>query len=109
MAATGGGLAGFGGKGGGGVAGSEYMPYVIGVSPTYYRQTQRLDLTRLCQTLMNVPRFLWIVVEDSTSTSEQVKEILANCKVNESLPPSPMPVSTTCPSPSPSLPYLLLS
>lgn len=59
----------------------EYLPYVIGITPTYTRLTQKLDLTRLCQTLMNVPRFLWIVVEDGGTTSELVKEVLSNCQV----------------------------
>ena len=61
--------------------GDDYVPYVIGVTPTYYRLTQRLELTSLCQTLMNVPRFLWVVVEDASETSAQVKEILERCQV----------------------------
>lgn len=59
-----------------------YISYVIGITPTYYRMTQRLDLTSLCQTLMNVPRFLWIVVEDANSTSSQVRDILSHCRVS---------------------------
>ena len=59
-----------------------FLPYVIGITPTYYRLTQRLDLTSLCQTLMNVPRFLWIVVEDSNTTSQQVRDILSRCEVS---------------------------
>lgn len=58
-----------------------YFPYVIGITPTYFRHTQRLDLTTLCQTLMSVPRFLWIVVEDAKNSTPQVEEILAKCRV----------------------------
>ena len=60
----------------------DYVPYVIGISPTYHRLTQRSDLTSLCQTLMNVPRFLWIVVEDSETSTPQVEEILKNCQAS---------------------------
>lgn len=63
------------------VSSDDYVPYVIGITPTYYRLTQRLDLTTLCQTLMNVPRFLWIVVEDSETPTAQVEDILTNCRV----------------------------
>ena len=61
------------------------MPYIIGITPTYYRFTQKADLTTLCQTLMNVPRFLWIVIEDSNTTSQQVRGVLTRCKVESVL------------------------
>ena len=61
------------------------MPYIIGITPTYYRLTQKADLTTLCQTLMNVPRFLWIVIEDSNTTSQRVRGVLTHCKVESVL------------------------
>ena len=70
------------GKTNGSHAPTEFLPYVIGITPTYYRMTQKLDLTSLCQTLMNVPRLLWIVVEDASNTTSQVKEILSRCQVS---------------------------
>lgn len=57
------------------------MPYIIGITPTYYRLTQKLDLVTLCQTLMNVPNFIWIVVEDSNRKTAQVTSILTRCPV----------------------------
>ncbi len=63
----------------------EYVPYVIAITPTYYRVTQKSDLTFLCQTLMNIPRLLWIVIEDATNTSKQVKDILGRCRVESVL------------------------
>ena len=61
------------------------IPYIIGITPTYYRMTQKLDLTSLCQTLMNVPRFLWIVIEDAHNSSQRVKDILSHCMVESVL------------------------
>lgn len=39
-------------------------PVVYVVTPTYRRPTQKADLTRLGQTLMNLDFVFWIVVED---------------------------------------------
>lgn len=40
-------------------------PVVYVVTPTYRRPTQKADLTRLAQTLMNLDFVFWIVVEDA--------------------------------------------
>ena len=55
---------------------------IVAVTPTYKRLTQKSDLVTLCQTIMNVPNFLWIVVEDSHVKTALVKNVLQQCKVN---------------------------
>ena len=55
---------------------------VVAITPTYTRLTQKSDLVTLCQTVMNVPNFVWIVVEDSQVKTELVKNVLRQCKIN---------------------------
>ncbi len=55
---------------------------IVGITPTYKRWTQKSDLVALCQTIMNVPNFLWIVIEDSHVKTALVKHVLHHCKVN---------------------------
>ena len=43
--------------------GSNEIPTVYVITPTYKRHTQKADLTRLSQTLLHVPRLHWIVVD----------------------------------------------
>ena len=52
------------------------IPWVFAVTPTYARFTQKADLTRLAQTLMHVKNLHWIVVEDSSSTTDLVGRLL---------------------------------
>lgn len=52
------------------------LPVVYLVTPTYRRPEQIPDLTRLAQTLLNVPAIHWIVVEDSNSLSPTVSALL---------------------------------
>ena len=47
------------------------------ITPTYTRHEQEPDLTRLGQTLMLAGNITWIVVEDSHSLSQRLKNILA--------------------------------
>ena len=51
------------------------------ITPTYTRWTQKADLTRLCQTLMHVPKLHWIVVEDSEQKTRLVTRFLSRCRV----------------------------
>jgi len=51
------------------------------ITPTYARWTQKADLTRLCQTLMHVPKLHWIVVEDSEQKTRLVTRFLSRCRV----------------------------
>lgn len=60
---------------------SSDIPIIFGITPTYRRSTQKVDLTSLCQTLMLVPRLVWIVVEDSPEKTGLVSRLLQRCKV----------------------------
>ncbi|KAJ8014100.1 hypothetical protein DPEC_G00036750 [Dallia pectoralis] len=53
------------------------LPFVYAVTPTYNRPVQRAELTRLGNTFRQVPRFHWIVVEDSSTRTEPVARLLA--------------------------------
>nr|CAI63872.1 beta3-glucuronyltransferase [Ciona savignyi] len=56
-----------------------YLILVLSVRqslPTYSRLTQKADLTRLIQTLMHVPRFHWILIEDSLQKTALVTKLL---------------------------------
>lgn len=52
------------------------MPVIYLVTPTYRRPEQIPDLTRLAQTLLNVPAVHWIVVEDSSTLSPAIASLL---------------------------------
>lgn len=54
---------------------------VIGITPTHKRLTQKSDLTSLCHTVMHVPNFLWLIIEDSSDRSSLVANVLMRCKV----------------------------
>ncbi len=57
------------------------LPTIYMITPTYTRWTQKADLTRLCQTLMHVPKLHWILVEDSEEKTMLVRRFMARCKV----------------------------
>ena len=57
------------------------LPTIFFITPTYARFTQKVDLTSLCQTLTHVPSLLWIVVEDSTTKTSLVTNLLRRCRV----------------------------
>nr|CAI63873.1 beta3-glucuronyltransferase [Ciona savignyi] len=52
------------------------LPTIYAITPTYKRWTQKADLTRLGQTLLHVPNFRWIVVEDSNEKTALVTNFL---------------------------------
>ena len=54
---------------------------VFMITPTYARSTQKADLTRLCQTLMNIDNLCWVVIEDSDEMTPLVTRLLDRCKV----------------------------
>lgn len=54
---------------------------IIAITPTHKRLTQKLDLVSLCHTVMHIPNFLWIVIEDSGSKTNLVKNVLLRCQV----------------------------
>ncbi|XP_024280670.1 galactosylgalactosylxylosylprotein 3-beta-glucuronosyltransferase 2-like [Oncorhynchus tshawytscha] len=53
------------------------LPAIYAITPTYNRPVQKAELTRLANTFRQVPRFHWIVVEDSTVRTELVVRFLA--------------------------------
>lgn len=57
------------------------IPIIYAITPTYKRSTQKVDLTSLCHTLTLVPKFVWIVVEDSQEKTGLVNRLLQRCKV----------------------------
>lgn len=59
----------------------ESKPVIYAITPTYARPVQEAELTRLSHTFRLVPRFHWIVVEDSISKTELVSNFLARCGV----------------------------
>ncbi|KAF7663818.1 hypothetical protein LDENG_00198120 [Lucifuga dentata] len=61
-----------------GVSGNQsVLPVVYAITPTYTRPVQKAELTRLAHAFRQVPRFHWIVVEDSTTRTELVSRFLA--------------------------------
>lgn len=60
------------------------LPIIYMITPTYSRLAQKADLTRLCYTLMHVPRLHWIIVEDSANMTTLVNRLLSgnySCKI----------------------------
>lgn len=57
------------------------LPTIYFITPTYYRPTQKADLTRLAQTLAHVPNLMWIVVEDADITSATVAEVIKRSRL----------------------------
>lgn len=51
-------------------------PVIYAVTPTYWRYVQKAELTRISQTLALVPNVHWIVVEDSESKTDLVRNLL---------------------------------
>ncbi len=57
------------------------VPTIFAITYTRKRLTQLLDLTSLCQTLMNVEELLWIVVESTLMKTALVSDVLDSCKI----------------------------
>ncbi len=60
----------------------ESLPPIYAITPTYKRYTQKADLTRLSQTFMHIPNFHWILVEDSTTKTKLVTNLLKKKNLN---------------------------
>lgn len=56
------------------------LPTIFAITPTYARITQKVDLTSLCQTVMHIPNFVWIIIEDSEERTPLVTKLLQRCK-----------------------------
>lgn len=52
------------------------LPTIYAVTPTYWRYVQKAELTRISQTLALVPNVHWIVVEDSETKTDLVRNLL---------------------------------
>uniref|UniRef100_A0A1I7XKV8 Galactosylgalactosylxylosylprotein 3-beta-glucuronosyltransferase n=1 Tax=Heterorhabditis bacteriophora TaxID=37862 RepID=A0A1I7XKV8_HETBA len=65
-------------------------PLIIVITPTYRRPTRLADLTRMANTLQQVPDLYWIVVEDATEKVKLVERILIRTR----LPYTYFPVKT---------------
>ena len=57
------------------------IPTIFVITPTHARTTQKVDMTTLCQTLMHVPKLVWIVIEDSYEKTQIVTDLLGRCKI----------------------------
>jgi hypothetical protein len=55
---------------------AEDLPVIYVVTPTYRRPEQVPELTRMAQTLLNVPAIQWVVVEDNNSTTPAIRALL---------------------------------
>ncbi|KAM4652015.1 galactosylgalactosylxylosylprotein 3-beta-glucuronosyltransferase 1-like [Discoglossus pictus] len=60
---------------------SSPLPIIFAITPTYARLVQKAELTRLSNTLRQVPSMHWIVVEDSNITTMLVSKFLRTCGV----------------------------
>lgn len=56
-------------------------PIIYAITPTYNRPVQKAELTRLSNAFRQVPRFHWIVVEDSHTRTELVSRFLSRSGV----------------------------
>ena len=54
------------------------QPTIYAITPTFARPVQKAELTRLAQTFLLVPKFHWIVVEDSANKTSLITNFLAN-------------------------------
>ena len=52
------------------------------ITPTYHRDTQKIDLTSMCHTLMNVPNVIWIIIEDAPKPTNIVTQLIQRCRVD---------------------------
>lgn len=55
---------------------NEFQPAIYIVTPTYRRPEQLAELTRLAQTLMQLPNIYWLLIEDAREKSEVVSQLL---------------------------------
>lgn len=61
------------------ILGDGDQPSIYAITPTHTRPVQKAELTRLCQTFLHVPKFHWIIVEDSREKTDLVTNFLRSC------------------------------
>lgn len=57
------------------------LPVIYLVTPTVSKETQIADLTRLRNTLLLVPKIVWIIIEDSESKTNRLRSFLKDSNV----------------------------
>lgn len=57
------------------------IPTIYAITPTYWRLVQKAELTRISQTLMLVPNVHWIVIEDSETKTDLVRNLILDSKL----------------------------
>ena len=55
------------------------IPTIYAITPTHTRPVQKAELIRLSQTFLHVPKFHWIVIEDSPQKTDLVTNFLKHC------------------------------
>jgi hypothetical protein len=60
---------------------SESSTTIYIITPTYYRLSQKADLTRMSNTLRLVASIYWVLVEDADETSDSVSELLTQSRL----------------------------
>lgn len=63
-------------------SGGENEVWLYFITPTYTRLEQKAELVRLSQTLMHLRNFVWIVIEDSTTKTQLVSNLLKRTGLN---------------------------
>lgn len=58
------------------------IPLIYVITPTYYRETQMAEITRLSNTLRQVKRLHWVVVEDWKFTNHYIHEFLKDSNMS---------------------------
>ncbi|XP_042234030.1 galactosylgalactosylxylosylprotein 3-beta-glucuronosyltransferase P-like [Homarus americanus] len=67
------------------------LPTIYVITPTYKRQEQMAELTRLAQTLMLVRNLHWIVADDTHTENKQVVDYLSYIGIPHTYLLTPMP------------------
>ena len=57
------------------------MKTIFIITPTYHRNTQKIDLNSMCHTLTLVPQVVWIIIEDAPRPTNLVTQLLKRCRV----------------------------
>ena len=52
------------------------LPIIYAITPTYTRELQKAELTRISNTLKLVPNLHWIIIEDSEDKTDLVIKLL---------------------------------